>query len=113
MPKKESFNMDAWWEGRSLRGKILWGIGFAFMGIGFLALLGWAVMALWNFAIPDIFGLKRLDYWKAWALLVLCTILFKGFRLGPDSGDRGTDRRRRRELRRYMEEDQGPPEGGK
>ncbi|TFG85262.1 MAG: hypothetical protein E4H20_00740 [Spirochaetales bacterium] len=100
---RHGFDMDTWWEDRSLPQKILWGIGFALLGIGLLALFGWIVMLLWNWLMPDIFGLKRLDYWQAWGLLALCTILFKGMHFQDDS--RGTDRRRKRQLRSYMQED--------
>ena len=102
------FDMDRWWEDRSLPQKILLGIGFGILGIGLLALFGWVVMLLWNWLMPELFGLKRLDYWQAWGLLALCTILFKGF--GSGGGGRRSDRKRRRHLRRYIQEDQ-PPEG--
>jgi hypothetical protein len=93
-----------WWEERSLAQKIAIGISFGIMGIGFVFLFGLIVMLLWNWLMPDIFGLKRLTYWQAWGLLILCSILFKGFRSG-NSGRR-SDRKRRRQLRRYMREDQ-------
>jgi hypothetical protein len=93
-----------WWGDRSRPQKILIAIGFGIVGIGFIFLCGLIVMLLWNWLMPDIFGLKRLTYWQAWGLLILCHILFKGF----GSGYRGgwSDRRRRRQLRRYMREDQ-------
>ena len=104
MSKGRGFDMDIWWEERSLPQKILWGIGFGVLGIGLLAFFGWVVMALWNWLVPEIFGLKRLGYWQAGGLLVLCWILFKGFRLGSGDGSKSGDRRRREHLRRYMEE---------
>ncbi len=93
-----------WWEDRSRLQKILSGIGFGIVGIGFVFLCGLVVMLLWNWLMPDIFGLKRLNYWQAWGLLILCTILFKGFGSGNSGGRR--ERKRRRQLRRYMREDQ-------
>ena len=93
-----------WWEERSLPQKILMGIGFAILGIGLLFLFGWVVMLLWNWLMPDIFGLKRLTYWQAWGLLILSHILFKSFGSGHGSGR--SDRKRRRHLRRYMHEEQ-------
>jgi hypothetical protein len=111
MSEKRGFDMDAWWQERSLPQKILWGIGFGILGIGLLALCGWAVMALWNWLMPDIFGLKRLSYWQAAGLLILCTILFKGLRFGSNQGSsRSNDRKRREHLRRYMEEGEPSPE---
>jgi len=106
------FDMGAWWEDRSLPVKILVGIGLGILGMGLLALFGWVVMLLWNWLMPDLFGLKHLDYWKAWGLLVLCTILFKG--IGSSNGNRRNDRKRRRHLRSYMKEEpaaEGEPEG--
>jgi hypothetical protein len=101
---------DNWgrWEDRSLPQKILMGIVFGVVGIGFLFLCGLVVMLLWNWLMPDIFGLKRLTYWQAWGLLLLCRILFMGFGMG--NGGRRSDRKRRRQLRRYMQENQ-PPAG--
>ncbi len=98
--------MGEWWEERNLAQKILLGIGFGILGIGLLALFGWVVMLLWNWLMPDLFGLKRLDYWQAWGLLALCTILFKGFGSGSRS-DR-SDRKRKRHLRRYLREEKSP-----
>jgi hypothetical protein len=93
-----------WWEDRSLPQKILIGIGFGILGIGMLFVFGWVVMLLWNWLMPDIFGLKRLTYWQAWGLLVLSHILFKGF--GSGHGSARSDRKRRRHLRRYLREEQ-------
>jgi len=43
------------------------------------------------------------NYWQAWGLLILCSILFKGF--GSSNGSSGsTERKRKRQLRRYMRE---------
>jgi hypothetical protein len=102
--RKEGFNMDTWWADRSLAEKIVYGIGFGILGIAFIAGLGWAVQLLWNWLVPDIFGLRHLSYWQAAGLLVLCWILFKGIRLGPDNSSRSADRRRKRQLRSYMSE---------
>jgi hypothetical protein len=99
----QGFNMDDWWEERTLPEKILAGIGFGILGIGLLALFGLAVMLLWNWLMPEIFGLKRLDYWQAWGLLALCWILFKNWSFN-DNGD-SSNRRRKRQLRRYMREE--------
>jgi hypothetical protein len=97
-----------WWEDRSRPQKILSGIVFGIVGIGVVFLCGLVVMLLWNWLMPDIFGLKRLTYWQAWGMLILCTILFKGFGSGNSGGRR--DRKRRRQLRRYMREDQATME---
>jgi hypothetical protein len=43
-------------------------------------LFGFAVMGLWNWLMPELFGLKAVGYWQAWGLLVLSWILFGGLR---------------------------------
>ena len=46
-----------------------------------LAALGAVVMWLWNTVMPGLFaGSQQIDYWRALGLLVLCRILFGGFR---------------------------------
>ena len=49
---------------------------FVILGVGLLFLFGCVVMLLWNWLIPEIFGLKTLTYWQAWGLLALSCILF-------------------------------------
>jgi hypothetical protein len=100
----EGNNMGDWWEVRSLPEKIALGIGLGLLGAGLVFLFGWIVMLLWNWLMPDIFGLGRVSYWQAWGLLALCTILFKG--MGSSGGSGGkSDRKRKKELRRYMREE--------
>jgi len=46
-----------------------------------VAVLGGLVMLLWNAIVPELFaGAHAIDYLKALGLLVLCRILFGGFR---------------------------------
>jgi hypothetical protein len=42
-----------------------------------------AVRELWNWLMPTIFGLHLISFWQALGLLVLCKILFSGFRGRP------------------------------
>ncbi|HKJ86096.1 MAG TPA: hypothetical protein VKA06_08465 [Spirochaetia bacterium] len=60
-------------------------------------------MALWNWLMPEIFGLTRITYWQAWGLFLLFSILFKNIDFGDN--DTKSDRKRKRELRRYMSEE--------
>ncbi len=41
-------------------------------------LLGFAVQALWNWLMPELFGLPQITYWQAWGLLVLGHLLLGG-----------------------------------
>jgi hypothetical protein len=45
----------------------------------FVAIGGWAVQFLWNWLLPDLFGLRQITFWQALGLLALCRILFGGF----------------------------------
>ncbi len=49
------------------------------MVVIFAFLFGLFVMLLWNWLMPDIFGLPRIDYWHAWGLVLLSHILFKSW----------------------------------
>ena len=50
---------------------------------GFGLLFGYAVMHLWNWLMPEIFGLGQISFWQAVGLFVLAHILFKGHHGGP------------------------------
>jgi Ca2+/H+ antiporter, TMEM165/GDT1 family len=50
---------------------------------------GQAVLQLWNWLMPNIFGLNRISFWQAVGLLGLSWILFGGFRGGRFFGHRG------------------------
>lgn len=41
-------------------------------------LVSFARMVMWNVTIPELFGLARLNYWQAFRLLLIATILFGG-----------------------------------
>ena len=51
-------------------------------------LFGALVMWLWNNILPAVLGVGALTYWQAVGLLVLCRILFGGFRGGRPGGGR-------------------------
>lgn len=45
---------------------------------GFALLFALPTMWLWNWLMPQIFGLKVITFWQALGLNILCGILFKG-----------------------------------
>ena len=62
-------------------------IGIALL-IGFIVFMfagGILVQWLWNWLLPDIFGLRRVTFWEALGLLALSRILFGGFSKGGGS----------------------------
>ncbi len=52
--------------------------------------LGIAVMLLWNWLLPTLFGFPEITYWQAVGLFVLCHLLFKG----PSTGGSNKNSRR-------------------
>lgn len=72
------------------------GVMFAVFCVLVLAVLGWAVMSLWNWLLPGLFGWKLIGYWQAVALIVLCRLLVGGF-----GGRRGCGRWRHRMAERW------------
>lgn len=66
--------------------KIVFMIIFGAMAIAALAaLFGFIIMSLWNWLMPDIFGLTTLTYWQAVGVFALAKILFGGGGFGKDS----------------------------
>ncbi|WP_273273052.1 hypothetical protein [Maribacter polysiphoniae] len=47
--------------------------------IAFIMLFGYITMRLWNWLMPEIFGLVTIDYWQAIGIIVLSKIIFGGF----------------------------------
>ncbi|MBK8565194.1 MAG: hypothetical protein IPN76_18095 [Saprospiraceae bacterium] len=72
--------------------------------VGFVLLVGWVVMLLWNAILPKVVtGVSALTYWQAVGLLVLSKILFSGFKGG---GPQGPGKLHFREKWRNMSEDE-------
>lgn len=43
--------------------------------VGMVALLGGLILCLWNWLMPEIFGLPEITFWQAVGLLVMCRLL--------------------------------------
>lgn len=54
--------------------------------VAFAVLFGVAVMLLWNWLMPCIFGLPEITFFQSVGLLVLCKILFGGISCGHHHG---------------------------
>ena len=66
----------------------------------FSALGGQAVLLLWNWLLPPLFGVPQITFWQALGLLALSRILFGGF--GLHSSGRSNFRRRMAERWEHM-----------
>jgi len=62
-------------------------VGLMIVAIIFFAGFGQAVHYLWNWLMPEIFGLHAITYWQSIGLLGLAWLLFGGF--GWLGGPRG------------------------
>ena len=45
----------------------------------FLLLFGYGFMLLWNWLMPEVFGLSSLSYWQAVGILFMAKLLFGNF----------------------------------
>ncbi len=54
-------------------GMVIAGIVFAVL---FALVFGLAVQYLWNYLMPELFGVKSISYWQAFAFVILIKILF-------------------------------------
>ena len=66
------------------------GVGGLLLGALLAFLFGLVVMLLWNWLMPEIFGLPEIRYWQGWGLVLMAHILFKAGHWGGDHsrGDR-------------------------
>ncbi|MGD1104609.1 MAG: hypothetical protein ABSA59_21405 [Terriglobia bacterium] len=69
--------------------RIVRGLKFLLFVLLAATVFSFAVMWLWNWLIPVIFGLHPISFWQALGLLVLSKILFSGFRGRPGFGESG------------------------
>ncbi|KYG82525.1 hypothetical protein AWN68_14830 [Roseivirga echinicomitans] len=53
-------------------------IFFPVFGAAALFLFGSVIMLLWNWLMPDLFGLTTITFWQALGLFILSRILFSG-----------------------------------
>jgi hypothetical protein len=66
--------------GMSHKWRVLRGLKFVLIVTLFIGVFGWVFMVLWNALIPEIFGVRAINYWQALGLLVLSRIMFGGGR---------------------------------
>ena len=59
--------------------KLKWFLRGLVFAVAFLGVFSLILMLLWNWLMPGIFGLTRLDYLQSAGLLVLSKIIFSGF----------------------------------
>lgn len=67
-----------------LRGLKFFGIVIlgAAAAAGFAFIFGYFVMLLWNWLMPEIFGLVAINFWQAAGIVLLARLIFGGFKHG-------------------------------
>lgn len=66
---------------------------FIVLGLLIAFLVGYIVMRLWNWLMPELFGLPTVGYWQAVGILILAKIIF-GF--GGGEGPRSSSKSKKR-----------------
>ncbi|RDY60027.1 hypothetical protein [Flagellimonas nanhaiensis] len=66
----------------------------AILFIALFLLANYVLMRLWNWLMPELFGLATVTYWQALGILVLAKLIF-GFG-GGDSGGKSKRKKRRK-----------------
>jgi hypothetical protein len=69
--------------------KILTGAIIILLIIGIAILFSVPTWLLWNWLIPDIFGLRKITLLEAFGLILLSNILFRGKWIGFDFNNKG------------------------
>jgi hypothetical protein len=93
------------WLARGVARGVAKGVAIAAAVVVFITVFSWAVMLLWNYVVPSVFHGPAIGYGQAFALLVLCRILFGGLR-----GWRGSHGHWRRHMWRERWESLTPEE---
>lgn len=76
-------------------------IGLIILFAIFILVFGYVFMRLWNWLMPELFGLTTIAFWQAIGLLVMAKLLFGGFegKGGRGSGKKGSKRCRPKSFR--------------
>jgi hypothetical protein len=73
---------------------------FMVLFLVFALVIGYFFMLLWNWLMPELFGLPLLTYWKAVGVLILAKLLFGFGSSGPSKpGNRSRSRKWRKDCR--------------
>lgn len=53
---------------------------FVFLVAVASGVIGFSLMWLWNWLMPELFGLTVINFWQAIGLFILCSLLFKSIK---------------------------------
>jgi len=75
--ERDNYFEKAWYRGLKIVGWVILG---AIAIVGFSFLFGYFVMLLWNWLMPELFGLATITFWKAFGIILLARLIFGGFK---------------------------------
>lgn len=75
--------------------------GFGILGLGFIALVIWLIMTLWNWLVPDLFHGPEINYWQTIGLFFLSKILFAGIAPGRSHTYKKDDKWKKKFTEKY------------
>jgi hypothetical protein len=76
-------------------------IGFIILTVAAATALGFAVMLLWNWLLPDLCGFATIGFWQALGLFALCKLLIGG--LGFHGHGHHFHKKREEKMNRFRE----------
>ena len=71
---------------------------FIVLGVAIAFLVGYILMQLWNWLMPDLFDVPTIGYWQAIGILILAKIIF-GFGGGDGPGKSHKSKKRSRKTK--------------
>ncbi len=77
MERTESKNRNRWMWGLRMVGWVIVGVITA-AALAFV--FGYFVMLLWNWLMPELFGLTTITFWQAFGITLLARLIFGGFK---------------------------------
>lgn len=77
MEKSEHKHRSHWYWGFKIVGWVILG---AITAAAFAFLFGYFVMLLWNWLMPELFGLTTITFWQAFGITLLARLIFGGFK---------------------------------
>lgn len=77
MERNTFYHEKGWHWGLRIVGWVILGLMAATV---FAFLFGFFVMLLWNWLMPELFGLATITFWKAFGIVLLARLIFGGFK---------------------------------
>lgn len=77
MERTESKSRSRWTWGFRMVG---WVIVGAITAAALAFVFGYFVMLLWNWLMPELFGLATITFWQAFGIILLARLIFGGFK---------------------------------